>query len=111
MEVLVFGGSLASLWLTSSGLFACLDFGPCPLFLFLSLSWVFSFYDVWQGFIRCFYWGHAQWSIKISNGPINMVLLKKEVMSTPYESHFIVVTKVIILLEVATANHGEQTNP
>jgi hypothetical protein len=33
------------------GLFACLDFGPCPLFLFLSLAWVLSFYDVWQGFI------------------------------------------------------------
>jgi len=77
VEVLVFSGSLASLWLTSSGLFAC------PLFLFLSLAWVFSLYDVWQGFIRCFYWGHAQWSIKISNGPINIVLLKKEVMGMP----------------------------
>ncbi len=34
------------------GLFTCLDFGPCPLFLFLSLSWVPSFYKVWQGFIK-----------------------------------------------------------
>jgi hypothetical protein len=32
------------------GLFA-LDFGACPLFLFLSLSWVLSFHTVWQGFI------------------------------------------------------------
>jgi hypothetical protein len=35
----------------SSGLFACLDFGPCRLFLFLSLFGVLSFYEVWQGFI------------------------------------------------------------
>jgi len=27
------------------------NFGPCPLFLFLSLSWVLSFHKVWQGFI------------------------------------------------------------
>jgi hypothetical protein len=33
------------------GSFACLDFGPCSLFLFLSCSWVLSFYKVWQGFI------------------------------------------------------------
>jgi hypothetical protein len=31
-------------------LFACLDFGPCPLFLFLSPYWVLSSYGVWQGF-------------------------------------------------------------
>jgi hypothetical protein len=37
-EVLVLSGSLASLWPASFGLFVCLDFGPCPLFLFLSLS-------------------------------------------------------------------------
>jgi len=46
MEVLVLSGSLASLWAASFRLFACLDFGPCPLFLFLSLSWVLSFYEV-----------------------------------------------------------------
>jgi hypothetical protein len=32
-----FGTSIAFLCPTSFGLFACLDFGPCPLFLFLSL--------------------------------------------------------------------------
>jgi hypothetical protein len=32
-------------------LLACLDFGPSPLFLLLSLSWVLSFCKVWQGFI------------------------------------------------------------
>jgi hypothetical protein len=31
------------------GLFACLNFGPCPLFLFLSFSWVLSFYEVTHG--------------------------------------------------------------
>jgi hypothetical protein len=31
-----------------AGLFVCLDFGAGPLFLFLSLSWVLSFYEVWQ---------------------------------------------------------------
>jgi hypothetical protein len=46
MEVLVLSGFLASLWAASFRLFACLDFGPCPLFLFLSLSWVLSFYEV-----------------------------------------------------------------
>ncbi len=40
--------SFAFFWPASFGLFACLDFGPCPLFLFLSLSWVLSFYEVWQ---------------------------------------------------------------
>jgi hypothetical protein len=38
-------------WFTlaaSFGLFACLDFGPGTFFLFLSLSWVLSFYEVWQ---------------------------------------------------------------
>jgi len=34
------------------GCFDCLDFCPCPLFPFLSLSWVLSFYKVWQGFIN-----------------------------------------------------------
>jgi hypothetical protein len=37
------------------GLFACPDFGPCPLFHFLSLSWVLSFYRVWEGFITLQY--------------------------------------------------------
>jgi len=31
-----------------------LDFGPCPLVLFLSVSWVLSFYKVWQDFITSF---------------------------------------------------------
>jgi hypothetical protein len=51
VDVLVLSDSLTSVWHASFGLFACLDFGPCPLFLFLSLAWVLSFYDVWQGFI------------------------------------------------------------
>jgi hypothetical protein len=36
VEGLVLSGSLSSLWsafLSLLGLFACLDFGPCPLFL------------------------------------------------------------------------------
>ncbi len=37
-------GLLSSLWLTSFGLFACLDFGTGPFFLFLFFSWVLSFY-------------------------------------------------------------------
>jgi hypothetical protein len=44
-------GSTTSLSPASFGLFACLDFGPCTLFLFFSLSWVLSFHKVWQGFI------------------------------------------------------------
>jgi hypothetical protein len=36
-------------WHASFGLFACLDFGPSPLFLFLSLSEVLSSYEVWIG--------------------------------------------------------------
>jgi hypothetical protein len=51
VEVSVLSGSITFLWPASFGLFAYLDFGPCPLFLFLSLSWVLSFYKVWQGFI------------------------------------------------------------
>jgi hypothetical protein len=39
-------------WHVSFGLFACLDFGLSPLFIFLPLSWVLSFYKVWQGFIK-----------------------------------------------------------
>jgi len=68
VEVLVFSGSLTSLWLASFGPFACLDFGPGPLFLFLSLSWVLSFYKVGQGFITCllFSEGHLPCS-KVSN--------------------------------------------
>jgi hypothetical protein len=50
----VLSGSLFSLWPASFGLFACLDFGSCLLFVFLSLSWVLSFYKVWQGFINLF---------------------------------------------------------
>jgi hypothetical protein len=38
LEGPVLSGSLSSLWLASFGLFACLDFGARPLFLFLSLS-------------------------------------------------------------------------
>jgi hypothetical protein len=43
--------SLSSLWPAFVGLFACLNFDPCPLFPFLSLSWVLSFSKVWHGFI------------------------------------------------------------
>jgi hypothetical protein len=49
VKVSVLNGSLSSLWPTSFGLFAWLDFGPCPLFFFLSLSWVLSSDEVWQG--------------------------------------------------------------
>jgi hypothetical protein len=38
------------LWHASFGLSAWLDFGPCTLFLFLSLIWVLSFYEIWPGF-------------------------------------------------------------
>ncbi len=41
-------GSLSSGRPAPFGLFACLDFGPCPLFLFLSHSWVLSLYRVWN---------------------------------------------------------------
>jgi hypothetical protein len=51
VEGLVRSGSLSSLFPAFVGLFACLDFSPCPLFPFLSLSLVLSFYKVWQGFI------------------------------------------------------------
>jgi hypothetical protein len=34
------------MWHAFFGLFACLDFGHSPLFLFLSLSWVLSLYEV-----------------------------------------------------------------
>jgi hypothetical protein len=43
LEVSILNGFLTSLWFTFFGLFACLDFGPCPLFIFLSLSWVLFF--------------------------------------------------------------------
>jgi hypothetical protein len=46
MEILTLNGFLTSLWLAFFGLFACLDFGPCPLFLFLSISWVLYFHKV-----------------------------------------------------------------
>jgi hypothetical protein len=46
VEVSVLSGSFTFMWHTSFGLFACLDFGPCPLFLFLSLAWVLSFDEV-----------------------------------------------------------------
>jgi hypothetical protein len=49
VKVSVLNGSITSLWPASFALFAWLDFGPCPLFLFLSLSWVLSFDQVWQG--------------------------------------------------------------
>jgi hypothetical protein len=48
VKVSVLNGSLTSLWPASFGLFAWLDFGPCPLFLFFSLSSVLSFDEVWQ---------------------------------------------------------------
>jgi hypothetical protein len=51
MEDWVLSGSFTYFWPASFGLFACLDFGPGPLFLFLSISWVLYFYKGWQGFI------------------------------------------------------------
>jgi hypothetical protein len=43
-------GCFTFMWKASSWLFICHDFGPCCLFLLLSLYLVFSFYEVWQGF-------------------------------------------------------------
>ncbi len=54
VEGSVLSGSLFLLWPASFGLFAWPDFGSCLFFLFLSLSWEFSFYKVWQGFIDMF---------------------------------------------------------
>jgi hypothetical protein len=51
IEVLILSCSLTPVLPAFFGLFACLDFDPCPLFLSLSLSWVLFFYEVWQGFI------------------------------------------------------------
>ncbi len=51
VEVLILSGSLASLWPTSFGLFALPGLWSLPLVLFLSLSWVLSLDEVWQGFI------------------------------------------------------------
>jgi hypothetical protein len=51
VEVSILRGSLASLWATSLGLFALPGLQSLPLVLFLSLSWVFSLYEVWEGFI------------------------------------------------------------
>jgi hypothetical protein len=31
---------------------ACQDFGPCPLFPFLSLPFLGAFYKVWQSFTK-----------------------------------------------------------
>jgi hypothetical protein len=53
LKVSVLSGSLTSLWPASFGLYACLDFGPCPKFLFLSLAWVLSFY-FFSPFLGCF---------------------------------------------------------
>jgi len=53
-EVLILNCSLTPVLLASFGLFACLDFGPCPFFLSFSLSWVLFFYEVWQGFITLY---------------------------------------------------------
>jgi hypothetical protein len=44
VKVSILSGTLSFLWPASFGLFPCLDFGPCPLFLFLSLGWVLSFF-------------------------------------------------------------------
>jgi hypothetical protein len=51
LKVSVLSGSLTSLWPASFGLYACLDFGPCANFLFLSLAWVLFFY-----FFSPFFW-------------------------------------------------------
>jgi hypothetical protein len=47
VSVVVRDSLTSLLWAASFGMFACLDFGPCHLFLFLSLAWVVSFYKVW----------------------------------------------------------------
>jgi hypothetical protein len=47
LEVSILSGSCTFGWHASFGLFACLDFGLCCLFLFLSLSWVLSFIEIW----------------------------------------------------------------
>jgi len=44
VKVSVLSCSLTSLWPASFGLYDCMDFGPYPKFLFLSLAWVLSFY-------------------------------------------------------------------
>jgi hypothetical protein len=53
VKVSVLSGSLTSLWPASFGLYACLDFGPCAKFLFLSLAWVLSL-DFFSPFLGCF---------------------------------------------------------
>jgi hypothetical protein len=51
VKVLIFHVSVSSMWLTFLEFFCLLNFSPCILFLFLSLSSVLSFYKDWQGFI------------------------------------------------------------
>ncbi len=53
MEVWVLSGSITSVWHTSFGLFACLDFGPLRFvcFFFSPFLGCSLFYEVWRGFI------------------------------------------------------------
>jgi hypothetical protein len=51
VEVSVLSGSLTFVWHASFEMFACLDFGPGPLFLFVSLACVLSFDEVCQNII------------------------------------------------------------
>ncbi len=65
-----------------SGSFACLDFGPCSLFLFLTCSWVLSFYKVWLGFIiLTFVW--VVTPIQFSRLIENESLVKTAVQKSP----------------------------
>jgi len=48
MEVLVLMVPLPPCGTPLWGSFACLNFGPCYLIFFLSLSWVLSFYKVFS---------------------------------------------------------------
>jgi hypothetical protein len=47
----VLSGSLSSWWAASFGLLLAWTLILAPCFFFLYLSWVLSFYKVWQGFI------------------------------------------------------------
>jgi hypothetical protein len=63
------------------GCFDCPDFCPCPLFPFLSLSWVLSFYKVWQGFIS---WKRC-WRLDLPHNYSWEWILEVEVCSTRWK--------------------------
>ncbi len=73
-------GSISSFWPTFLWLFACLDLGRGPLSPFLSLSWVLSFYKVWQGFtipkvVQFINWHLFHWYWTSSKGTLPRLLL------------------------------------